>query len=58
MKKIFRQLVFTTFFCLMFIGAGITAQAQEEDRIKEGIYISDVDVSGMTATEAEAVVEE
>lgn len=58
MKKIFRQLVFTTFFCLMFMGAGMTAQAQEEDRIKEGIYISDVDVSGMTATEAEAVVEE
>lgn len=58
MKKLMRQLVFTAFLCLCFFGAGITAEAQEEDRIKDGIYISGVDVGGMTAAEAEAAVAE
>ena len=57
MKKLMRWLVFTAFFGLCFWGAEMTAQAQE-DRIKEGIYISGVDVSGMTAAEAEAAVAE
>lgn len=58
MKKLMRHLVFTAFFCLLFLGVPMTAEAQEEDRIKDGIYISGVDVSGMTAAEAEAAVEE
>lgn len=58
MKKLMRQLVFTAFLCLCFFSAGMTAEAQEEDRIKDGIYISGVDVGGMTAAEAEAAVAE
>lgn len=58
MKKFVRQLVFTTFACLLFCGTGLTAEAQEENRIKDGIYISGMDAGGMTAAEAEAAVEE
>ncbi len=57
MKKLMRQLVLTAFFYLCFFGTGMTVEAQGEDRIKDGIYISGVDVGGMTATEAEAAVE-
>lgn len=58
MKKYFRQLGIMAFSCLLFWTAGLTVQAQEEYTIKEGIYISGIDVSGMTAAEAEAAVEE
>lgn len=58
MKIFVRQLVFTAFFVLVFGGMEITARAQGEDRIKDGIYISGLDVGGMTAAEAEETIEE
>lgn len=58
MKKYFRQLGIMAFSCLLSFGIGMTVQAQEEYTIKDGIYISGIDVSGMTASEAEAAVEE
>lgn len=58
MKKLIRHFGFAAFCCLLFWNVGMTVQAQEEDRIKEGIYISDVNVGGMTVSEAEAVVED
>ncbi len=57
MKKHIRQLGIIAFSCLLFFGAGMAARAQEDYQIKEGIYISGVDVSGMTAEEAETAVE-
>lgn len=40
------------------LGAGLTVQAQEEDGIKDGIFISGVEVSGMTKDEAALAVED
>lgn len=57
MKKWIKKLGIMAFSCVLLLGAGMTAQAQEEDTIKDGIYISGIDVGGMTADEAEAAVE-
>ena len=40
------------------LGAGLTVQAQEEDVIKDCIFISGVEVSGMTKDEAALAVED
>lgn len=46
------------FACVLFLSVGMFAQAQEEQIIKAGIYIGDIDVGGMTQEEAVAAVEE
>ena len=55
MKKLLGTLfgvaVFLAFFC-----TGIEAQAKAEDTILKGIYIDEIDVSGMTVAEAKAAV--
>ena len=55
MKKLLGTLfgvaVFLTFFC-----NGIEVQAKAEDVILKGIYIDEIDVSGMTVAEAKAAV--
>ncbi|MCM1136623.1 MAG: VanW family protein [Clostridium sp.] len=50
------------FFCVFLIIAAaglpkIQVQAQEEDRILQGVYIEDMSLGGMTASEAKAMVE-
>lgn len=56
MRKYLKKLGLLLFAVIMITGADISAQAKEENRIKEGIYISGIDVSGMTETEAEEAV--
>ena len=46
------------FACVLFLSVGMFVQAQEEQIIKAGIYIGDIDVGGMTQEEAVAAVEE
>lgn len=58
MEKCFRQLGIVMFSCLLYFGVGMTAQAQEEYTIKDGIYISGIDVGGMTAAEAEGAIDD
>lgn len=57
MKKllgtIFGVAVFFSFLC-----NGMQAQAQSEDTILTGIYIDEIDISGMTAAEAKEAVKE
>ena len=38
--------------CLLTLGLGLTAFAEEEDTILNGVTIGDVDVSGMTKSQA------
>ena len=57
MKKWHKKLSFSIFALAMFLGMGITAQAQGEETIKDGVFISQVDVSGMSREEAKAAVE-
>lgn len=56
MKRWFMKTGIATFFCAMVFGMSMTVQAQEQV-IKAGIYIGDIDVGGMTEEEAEAAVE-
>lgn len=58
MKKYFRQLGIVMFSCLLYFGVAVTVQAQEEYTIKDGIYISGIDVGGMTVAEAEATIDD
>ncbi len=55
MKKflgtLFGDAVFLSFFCI-----GIDVQAKAEDAILKGIYIDEIDVSGMTVAEAKSAV--
>ena len=55
MKKllgtIFGVAVFLSFFC-----NGVEVQAKAEDTFLNGIYIDEIDVSGMTVQEAQAAV--
>lgn len=47
---------FICLFAAMMLGTG--ANAADEDRIGQGIYISDMDMSGMTYAEAKAAVDQ
>ncbi len=58
MKKYFRQFGIVAFSLALFLGVSVTAQAQEEYTIRDGIYISGMDVGGMTAQEAEAAIDD
>lgn len=53
-KKIFAAAVISG----CFLGAGLNAQAEERDcKIESGVTIGDIDVSGMSLSEAESAVE-
>lgn len=56
MKKWHKKFSFPVFALALFLGISINTQAKE-DTIKEGIYIADVNVSGMSGEEASASVE-
>lgn len=58
MNKFLRQLGIVAFSLALFLGVPVVAQAQEEYTIKDGIYISGMDVGGMTAGEAEAAIDD
>lgn len=58
MKKKLQVLSAVMGAVILSFGAGAAVKAEEADTIHEGVYVSDVDVSGMTAEEAKAAVEE
>lgn len=58
MKKKIQMLSALMGAIVLSFGAGAVANAEEADTINEGVYIGDVDVSGMTAEEAREAVEE
>lgn len=58
MKKKFIKAGMTVFACVFMLGMGMTARAQEEQLIKSGIYIGNVDIGNMTEAEAMAAVED
>ena len=55
-ERHYKRIGLSVFALSMMLGAGMTAQAQEEDKIKDGIFISGVEVSGMTKEEATQAV--
>lgn len=58
MKKMVKRGYYLAFALICMLFWGISAQAKEEDTIKTGIYAGEIDLSGMTADEARAAVEE
>ena len=58
MKKWYKKLGLPVVAAAMLMGGAMSVQAQGEDIIKDGIYISGVEVSGMTKEEASLAVEE
>ncbi len=57
MKKRFVKAGIALFAGVLMLGTGLTAQAQEEQLIRGGIYIGNVDIGNMTEAEAIAAVE-
>ncbi len=57
MKKLLRRMGMVVCLAALLMGVGMHARAQEDYRVKNGIYISGIDVGGMTAEEAEAAIE-
>lgn len=57
MKKWMKQGFYSALAFVGLLLCGMTAQAEESDTIKNGIFAGDVNLSGMTAAEASAAVE-
>ena len=57
MKKWLSNLSLIAVFCTLLLSTEMTVLAQEEQTIKTGIYIGDIDVGGMTEAEAVEAVE-
>ena len=58
MKKMYRKGMQGVLLLSLTLLFGMTVQAKTEDTIKTGIYAGDVELSGMTAEEAPAAIEE
>ena len=57
-ERHYRKIGLSVFALSMILGTGLTVQAQEEEKIKDGIFISGVEVSGMTKEEATQAVQD
>lgn len=58
MRNWYRKVGLSIFALSLVLGTGLTVHAQEEETIKDGIFISGVEVSGMTKEEAVQAVED
>lgn len=58
MKRVNKGIVYFLLVFVTFFFSGMQVQAQEENKILPGIYIEDMSLEGMTATEAKTMVEE
>lgn len=58
MKKIVKFVSVTLMTMLLVCGSSFLINAEETPQMKTGIYIEDIDISGMTAEEATAAVED
>ena len=56
MKKIFRKEILAAFVAMFMLSFGITAHAEEKGFIKTGIFAGDIELSGMSAEQAKAVL--
>ena len=62
MKKVWKKLTTTVALCVGFLCVGnlsigdfslcMTAYANEEEKIESGIYVDDINLAGMTVSEA------
>lgn len=60
MKKIWRKLTTTFIVCagLLCVGNTLTVYANEEETIETGIYVNNINISGMTVSEAKKAVQD
>ncbi len=58
MKKFWKELTGLLFVFIVCFFCSIQVQAQEEQKILPGIYVEDMSLEGMTATEAKEMIDE
>ena len=58
MKKFIKFTTISLMTALLVCGSSLLIKAEETTQIKTGVYIENIDVSGMTAEEAQAAVED
>ena len=68
MKKLWKKLTVTAALCIGFLCIGnlsigdfslcMTAYANEEEKIESGIYVNDINLAGMTVSEAKKAVQD
>ena len=68
MKKVWKKLTITVALCVGFLCVGnlsvgdfslcMTAYANEEEKIESGIYVNDINLAGMTVSEAKKAVQD
>lgn len=56
MKKGFRKQIFAALTVVMTLSFGMTVHAAEKDTIKTGIFAGDIELSGMSAEQADAAL--
>ena len=56
MKKIFRKGILASLVMILMLSVGITAHAEEKGIIKTGIFAGNIELSGMSAEQAEAAL--
>lgn len=57
MKKIQKKLFASGLLVVLVLAFGMTVQAKEAETIKQGIFADEIDLSGMSATQATAAIE-
>ncbi len=58
MKKFLKFTGIALMTALLICGSNLSVRAEETPQMKKGLYIEDIDISGMTAAEATAAVED
>lgn len=58
MGRIWKRLIVTAALCIGIFSMDVTVNAQEEEKIESGIYVNDINLSGMTVSEAKKAVQD
>lgn len=57
MLGLYKKLSAVAVLCISVLLAGMTVEAKEEEKIESGIYVNDINLSGMTVSEAKEKVQ-
>ena len=58
MGRIWKKLIVTSALCIGICSMSMTVNAQEEEKIESGIYVNEINLSGMTVSEAKKAVQD
>lgn len=58
MGRIWKRMIITAALCGSFFLASVPVNAKEDEKIEAGIYVNDINLSGMTVSEAKKAVQD